>query len=267
MNLLSNPSYLLTHQYQNASNLEARMQLHERFSTNPYPWHRWVFDQFELPAEACVLELGCGPARLWTENLDRVPAGWAITLSDFSTGMLAQAQQNLAQATHPFRFEQVDAQSIPFDDAAFDAVIANQMLYHVPDLPQALGEIRRVLKPGGRLYAGTNGANHLRELDDLIRAFDPDLTFMQQISLKFTLENGGDQLAPCFGSIQIVRQPNALVVTEAGPLVDYVRSMMRISLAESKFKEKFPQYVADVLQKNGGQIRISKDAGLFTARC
>ena len=37
--------YLLTHQYKNAQNLNARIQLHERFSTNKYGWQRWVFDR------------------------------------------------------------------------------------------------------------------------------------------------------------------------------------------------------------------------------
>ena len=42
MSIFSNPSYLLTQQYQNASNLDARIQLHLRFSTNPYGWQRNV---------------------------------------------------------------------------------------------------------------------------------------------------------------------------------------------------------------------------------
>ena len=53
--------YLLTQQYRNASNLDARMQLHQRFSTNKYGWHRWVFDQLRLPAKARVLELEARP--------------------------------------------------------------------------------------------------------------------------------------------------------------------------------------------------------------
>ena len=139
-------------------------RLHLLYSTNQYGWHRWCFDQYALPAQASVLELGCGPAHLWKTNLDRLPTGWSITLSDFSTGMLEQAQQNLGERASAFRFEVIDAQAIPFEANTFDAVIANHMLYHVPDRAQALSEMRRVLKPGGKVYLATNGLNHLRGL-------------------------------------------------------------------------------------------------------
>lgn len=69
-------------QYRTSVNLDARMALHARFSTNPYPWMRWVFDHFALPAECRVLELGCGTGALWAANRERIPAGWDITLSD-----------------------------------------------------------------------------------------------------------------------------------------------------------------------------------------
>jgi hypothetical protein len=44
------------------------VDLHARFSTNTYGWQRWLFDHFSLPAGSQVLELGCGPDLLWSEN-------------------------------------------------------------------------------------------------------------------------------------------------------------------------------------------------------
>lgn len=49
----------------------------------------------------------------------------------------------------------IDIQNIPYEDNSFDLVIANMMLYHVPDLPRALAEVGRVLKPEGKLYTAT----------------------------------------------------------------------------------------------------------------
>src|SRR5438128_5363777 len=97
-------------------------------------------------------------------DISRIPAEWDITLSDFSQGMLDEARQRLRESPHQFVFAVVDAQAIPYPDQVFAAVIANHMLYHVPDRPTALAEIRRVLKPGGHFYASTVGVNHLREL-------------------------------------------------------------------------------------------------------
>ena len=57
-------TYLLAQQYNTSSNLNARIQLHERFSTNPLDWHRWVFEQFQIPENSRVLELGSGTGLL-----------------------------------------------------------------------------------------------------------------------------------------------------------------------------------------------------------
>ena len=59
-------------QYRDASNLNARIALHERFSTNPRSLPLWIFDQLELPDDARILEIGCGPENLWADNAERL---------------------------------------------------------------------------------------------------------------------------------------------------------------------------------------------------
>ena len=139
MSKFTDQQYLKTDQYKDSSNLDARVAIHQRFSTNSYGWFNWVFDALsKLPADAKILELGCGPGYLWKENISRIPAGWRITLSDLSSGMLDAAWRNLVVTGRAFKFEEIDAQSIPYPDETFDAVIANHMLYHVPDRRKAL---------------------------------------------------------------------------------------------------------------------------------
>ena len=101
------PHYLKSQQYQNSLNLEARMRLHQRFSTNKYGWPKWVFDHLAIPSESRILELGCGTALLWLENSGRIPEDWSITLSDFSPGMLQQAQLNLQGIGRKFNFKMI----------------------------------------------------------------------------------------------------------------------------------------------------------------
>lgn len=253
---------LLREQYKNAANLNARMQLHQRFSTNTYGWHRWVFDHLTLPPEAQILELGCGPGTLWHENLDRIPDRWQIMLSDFSPGMLEEARQNLRDSGRNVSFELVDAQAIPFADASFDAVIANHMLYHVPDRTKALSEIRRILRPGGRLYAATNGRNHLRELGELVGKFVPHPPTYNRLS--FNLEHGRDELSQWFSPVTLHRYESSLVVTEAEPLVAYVLSGYLKDFLVGEKLRAFTDVVKQQIDHHGA-IRITKETGLFEA--
>jgi len=266
MNKMQDPEYLRDNQYRTADNLNARIRLHTGFSTNTYGWFRWVFDHYDLAENACLLELGCGPGDLWRENANRISPGWDITLSDFSPGMIAQARENLADSSHPYTFKVIDAQNIPFSTDRFDVVIANHCLYHFPDRFKALSEIHRVLVPGGCFFATTIGKTHLREIDELVKSFDPMIEHVfsnEQIS--FTLENGGAQLEPWFIDLEIHRYPDSLRVTQAGPLVDFVLSGTRFGMEED-LREAFAVFVAAEIAANGGEFRVHKDSGLFAAR-
>jgi ubiquinone/menaquinone biosynthesis C-methylase UbiE len=258
-----NDRQYLEKQYKDSSNLDARIRLHQRFSVNPYGWHPWVFDHLDLPPHARILELGCGPGYLWQENLARIPTGCEILLSDFSAGMLEQARRNLA-AHYPFQFRVIDAQAIPLGDATFDVVIANHMLYHVPDRPAALAEIQRILKPSGRFYASTGGARHMFEIRDLIIKFDTRLSAWGLGGAPFTLENGMAQLLPWFTEIMLHRYKDALEVTEAAPLVDYILSGWAKQILSGRQAE-FGEFIARALESCGGVFHISEDAGLFVS--
>src|SRR5260221_10616986 len=220
MSDLINQHYLLNEQYNNAQKVEARIQLQQRFSTNTYDWQRWVFDHLTNPPESRILELGCGPADLWRKNADRIHENWHITLSDFSPGMLQEARQYLQGTTQDFSFQHIDAQSIPFEDAHFDAVIANHMLYHVPDRAKAFAEVRRVLRPGGRFYAATNGENHLREMHEFVHQFEPTIELWNRTT--FRLEGGAAEVAPYFPHVLLHRYEGALVVPEDETLVAFL---------------------------------------------
>jgi SAM-dependent methyltransferase len=260
MSLFTDRDYLLSDQYKNASNLDARIQLHRRFSTNPYGWTLWVFEHLQLGAQARILDVGCGPGSLWDDDRLSIPPGWEITLADFSAGMIHEARDKLRQR---FAYAVGDAQAIPIKGETFDAVIANFMLYHVPDRPRAFVEIYRVLKPGGRLFAATNGRDHMRELRELIGAVDPEAE-MAAAGSQFGLENGGEQLTQFFADVTLHRYEDGLVVTEVEPLVAYVLSSRRSALID-----KDPQALARLIERKmeaEGAIYITKASGLFEAR-
>jgi SAM-dependent methyltransferase len=261
---------VIQQQYQNASNLNARMALHRRFSTNPAGWFAWYLDQLEIPETCRILELGCGPASLWKENLERVETGWQITLTDFSPGMVREASQ-INDPPGRFTFTAADVQALPFPTASFDFILANHMLYHVPDLDQALSEIRRVLRPGGHLYAATNGERHMAEvfaLEDRLSAGQKngEVSPPRLWSASFTLENGGASLRRHFSTVELRGYPDGLRVTEAQPLLDYILSML------GHFLKRIPDESIEALRQQfeeeiraNGYIPITKDSGVFIA--
>lgn len=264
--------YLQTRQYRDASNLNARGSLHARFGTNPYPWFRWLFDQLLAiaPAQARIVEVGCGPAGLWAENLDRLPAGWRMTLTDFSEGMVATARERLASAPQSaFTIQAADVEALPFAEHSFDVAIANHMLYHVPDRPKALGELRRALRPGSALLAATNGQDNMRELDEIIFSVTPDsrdTEWKASFRHPFNLENGGEQLAPFFADVAITRYEDSLRVTDEAALVAYIQS---IDLPGMRGADKQAALAAEVHKRmtaSGGVYTITKSVGVFTGR-
>lgn len=264
----------MARQYGDASNLEVRTSLHRRFSTNAEPLQRWEFDQFGLSPEARILELGCGPGYLWAENLDRIPEGWTITLTDASAGMLREAEDRLGRERR-FEFRIADAQELAFDEGSFDVVVANHMLYHVPEVKRAFSEIARVLGPGGTLYAATNGKHAHREMGWMLRVLDPsrptDDYFREPLG--FSLENGTEQLSPWFSEVSLRRFRDALVVTETKPLLDYLLSGTAADSAREKLAaEVFGLKASELAERlerefaSRGEIRITKDVGMFVAR-
>ncbi|MDI6617772.1 MAG: methyltransferase domain-containing protein [Clostridiales bacterium] len=256
-------------QYQNASNLRARIRIHELYSTNKYGWMRWFFEQMDIPEDARILELGCGDASLWVKNIDRIPEGWDITLTDFSRGMLKDAQKALKGNSPDFNFNVVDAQSIPYADESFDVVIANHMLYHVHDIDRALSEIYRVLKNEGNFFASTVGKNHMKEMKDIAETLVPDIKVLKSFehTERFQLENGMEMINKFFKDAELKRYEDSLIVGEPGPIIDYIFSIsgrIRRILTGEKLKNLY-DFLANEIKRTGG-IHITKDTGFFHAR-
>jgi SAM-dependent methyltransferase len=261
MTALDSAAYV-RQQYADGKNLDARVQIHQRFSVNPYSYICWQFDHIGLPPDARVLELGAGTGELWLQNADRIPAGWRATLSDLSSGMVKTLRGNLSGKI--FTYSILDAQALPFPDNTFDAVIANFMLYHVPDRDAALREIWRVLRPGCSLFASTIGDNHMRELFELGNAAQVGVDFVDR-SNPFTLENGFNQVAKWFNPVCLYRYPDALAVTEAEPVVAYLLSSGAGGKLDADAVSKLRRHIGAQIEAKGGILHITKDSGFFQA--
>ncbi|WP_018758533.1 MerR family transcriptional regulator [Paenibacillus terrigena] len=254
-------------QYHNAVRLQARMRLYDQFSSNKTGWHRWFFEHLGSLPHLKVLELGCGDAALWRRNTDLIPETWSITLTDLSAGMLEQARMSLGAHSGRFKFLLADAQEIPFHDNEFDIVIANHMLYHVLDMNRAISEMHRVLKPGGCLYASTMSTRHLQEIEQLTRAFDPQIQVLDPVMDRFQLDNGRDTLRAAFTEIEQIRFEDDMRIDEVQPLIQYMTStpMNARKLLVGTKLDQFTTYLKGKIAEQGS-LYITKDTGFFLAR-
>jgi ubiquinone/menaquinone biosynthesis C-methylase UbiE len=224
---VTDAAYLRDVQYRDDGNLSARQSLYV-FQTPPIPiWSRAV-DLADLSGDEHVLEVGCGNGGYLGVLEQRRHRGLVCGL-DIAPGMLPAARTRAPRATLMIG----DAARVPFVDASFDCVLAMHMLYHVPDRAAAIGELRRVLKPGAVALVLTNGLQHLSELDDIVEAATQEVLGasvrpMQRGQARFNVEGAPAQLAPFFDSVVLHQMESQLHITEVAPLLAYVRSMRTV---------------------------------------
>jgi demethylmenaquinone methyltransferase/2-methoxy-6-polyprenyl-1,4-benzoquinol methylase len=117
--------------------------------------HRWrarTADRADLSPGDTALDVCCGTGDLALELARRVGPEGTVVGCDFSEPMLELARRKAAQrgASH-VRFEWADALELPYEDRSFDAAAVGFGVRNLADLGRGLGELNRVLKPGGRL--------------------------------------------------------------------------------------------------------------------
>jgi SAM-dependent methyltransferase len=162
---LDDPAFVCD-QYATATNLAARKSAYANIE-GPDPWDL----TFQAIAEAHprhVLEVGGGEGEL-ADRIVREVGAVLIGIEQSERMVKIQRSKGIDARVG-------DVRDLPYAAGAFDAAVAAWMLYHVPDLDRALAELARVLRPGGRLVAVTNGAQHLKELWTLAERDNPNAT-------------------------------------------------------------------------------------------
>ncbi len=260
---LSNKDEYMIEDYKNAKNLQARIQLHNECSTAKKNWFTWLFSQIQFNKVNRLLEIGCGNGELW-KNSNQSIRNRDIYLSDISEGMIEDAKQELGNDFSYFCF---NCTNIPFKDESFDAVVMNHTLFQVHDIPLALAEIKRVLKPGGIFYCSTYGRKHMQEINQFVHEFDEEIELSQQsLYEQFGLENGRDILAPYFMDIQLLLHKDSLCIQDSDLLFNYiVSSYGNQNEIIGKRLIELKDFISQRIIQNQ-QIMVTKEAGLFIAK-
>ena len=283
---LTNMENTLKSQYQNATNISARINLHKLYASNQQGWFPWLYEQCHITEPMDILELGCGNGALWKENYSRLPAHIHITLNDISEGMLRDTRREIEllenglhsnTAINPdplplqqhtdsrFTFNAFDCHRIPYEDETFDLVLANHVLFYCDHLTDVLDEVRRILRPNGIFICSTYGASHMKEITSLVQEFNSLITLSaDKLYERFGLENGSTLLAPFFTNIHMEIYKDSLLVDQAEPLIAYILSCH--GNQNQYILDRYKDFRTFVEKKTKKGFSITKYAGVFVCR-
>lgn len=248
-----------------------RQDIHDRYSVPPRDLVGWALGCIRWRGDEAVLDVGCGPGR-WHTPLKKLFPGITYTGIDRYSPMLQ---------SHPYLqvCNIADAEQLPFADGSFDVVMANHMLFHVPDPEQAIREFRRVLKPTGSVMATTNSVHNMPELQALMRRAvtllaPPGMTNPRvpaQHTDQFTLESGTRMLSRYFYAVVRHDLPGSLVFTSADPIIDYIQSTRSLRESDLPPGVKWDDVMLIMrdqinrLIEHFGELQINKLSGVLIA--
>ena len=256
----SNDEQAVKAQYATSKGLDVRIGFHNMYSTNKLGFSSWLVSNYDIKDGMKVLELGCGTGSLWAGRDDLISRCDKLVLSDYSEGMLNTAKENVGEHSN-VEYRQVDVQNIPFEDGSFDIVIANMMLYHIPDLGKAISEVRRVLKSAGVFYCATYGEHNF---NDTIAEWFGLIGEDYNPNHLFTLQNGGEALGKEFSDVKALVYEDSLHVTNIDDLAEYLQSLKALHGIGQMPKEK----ILEMLRAHeiSGAIDLPKEYGTFVAK-
>jgi SAM-dependent methyltransferase len=205
---------LLRRAYANGSKFARRRELYAHLEPR-VDFLGWTLSHVELPRDGRLLDVGCGPgyylSRLASEPITRLGC-------DLSEGMVRQAR-GAADAV----WAVADVTQLPVAPGSCDVVLAMHMLYHVPDIPEAVAELRRVTRSGGAVLVSTLGRGHLERVRSIV-ADAIGGPHLERPSGRFRLEDAGAVLATHFDTVDRDDLRGEVVVRDPGPVLRHVGS-------------------------------------------
>ena len=253
--------YLRGEQYVDGRKLDARAHLHLEYGTATETLATFEAGLIEWAEGADVLECGSGTGLFWTSGVP--PRSIRLTLTDLSAGMVEEATGSAkANGYVVAEARACDVQALPFADNSFDVVVANHMLYHVPDPDLGVAELARVLRPHGALLVATNAYGHMDVIKSLVaEVFDDHGDRLYEV---FGMDSGELRLRERFNSIVWHAYVNDLIVDSPQAVTAYGLSFPPGEHADDAGRAAFAAAVSRRFVDD--TLKIRTRAGVFVCR-
>jgi len=241
----------LADQYSDASKLRIRQETHRLYTEPRVSFLEWVTERMDILPGMTIVDVGCG--RGIYHPLFRKRGARVIGI-DRSIGMLEESGEDGLPVVG-------DAQALPLPDEVCDRAACNHVLYHVPDQTLAMRELRRIVRPGGRVVMATNGARNNERMYEVARLAAADLgrpdTFPR--SSPFRLEDI-EAVRVVFPEVRVEILENAFRFPEAEPALRYWRTMRDDPELEDAMRPRIDEII-----RVEGSFRVPLVAGCFVA--
>src|SRR3984885_9588169 len=233
--------------YADDRHIRSRMSIYAYAETAADP--RWRTSVIPWDGTQVVADVGCGNGFDLRQIVPQGMCRHAIGL-DLSAGMLGSLED--LRQSGGLSLVQADAQRLPLSDKSVDVAMAMHMLYHVPDVPAAIRELRRITKRGGTVLASTTSPVHLAEINDLLgaavsRQLDHPARAMPADS--FTTQTGTAILSREFSSVTLRTYDVPLSIPTAQPVIAYIASIRDPTLAWIREPLDFDAVLDDIAVK------------------
>ncbi|MGA9531722.1 MAG: methyltransferase domain-containing protein [Anaerolineales bacterium] len=253
--------------------LQTRINIHDKYGGRDID--SWMLEILDLEPGMRIYDVGCGSGKQLLAYHEALAGEADIAGGDVNQELLDQARQRVAEVSDDIDVMYLDFNKrFPIEDDAYDLVSCCFAIYYAEDIPFTIGEMHRILKPGGRLFTTGPMPDNKQVFYDIIQEATGKPIPPMPGSSRYDSEILGS-LRQTFDQVEVHRFENPLRFPEAAPFIEYTRA----SLSEDRKlwggffddKEDFNQVMERISQvaerrcQAEGQLVMTKVVGGFLA--